>query len=333
MKIELLKPIINNNVSAKRIGMMAVPFATVGTALVSSPAKDVFVKNNDNVNTTAFIEEFLSDKKNKKIDTVLKTFEFEQFGTKGVPLSYSRKNFVEDVKDVDSFELGRYGLEKNDDIDGIAFAPKSQISDVRLKNGVDKLYNNESVSYNSRLNYTMNTLLKGMPEFAMIMGKVQHKTHIYSVDIHTLINLQKSMNNPLYETLSDEGKMVLKLSVLMHDFGKKGGVITPGHAEKSAEYATRILQRYNLSDEVKERVVNHVANHHWFEKFNKGNMDVDGVKEMFKTPEDVCIAKIMAKADLESIGNGFHRKVMGNWVMISQEEFEKRFDDIMSKID
>ena len=55
-------------------------------------------------------------------------------------------------------------------------------------------------------------LIQGFPEFTSIIGKVQHGTHAYTVDIHTLKVLQDVMNDPYYNRLSDMDKTVVKFA-------------------------------------------------------------------------------------------------------------------------
>ena len=166
----------------------------------------------------------------------------------------------------------------------------------------------------------------------MITGKVQHGTHIYSVDVPSLLVLQKSMKNPAYAALSDESKEVLKLTALLHDFGKKGKVITTGHAAISKNYAQSFIDNYNLSPEVKERVLNQVKNLHWFESYNKGLLDAKGVINIFKTQEDLEIAKILAKSDFESVNPDFHLFRMNPNKILTRSEFDAEFAAKMAQI-
>lgn len=166
----------------------------------------------------------------------------------------------------------------------------------------------------------------------MTIGKVQHGMHLYSVDIHSLLVLQKSLNNPLYKELSNESQQVLKLTALIHDFGKEGKVITRGHATISRAEAEKFIDNYNLPKEIKERVLNQVEHHHWFKSYNKGILDEEGILKIFNTPEDLKIAKILAKSDFESVNPNFHLDNMNPTKLLTQEEFDKEFADKMAKI-
>ena len=166
----------------------------------------------------------------------------------------------------------------------------------------------------------------------MTIGKVQHGTHIYSVDVHSLKVLQSAMNNPEYAKLSNESKEVLKLTALIHDFGKKGNIVTPGHAIESRREAELLLKNYDFPQNIKDRVLNQVENHHWFERYNLGKANAQDIREIFKTPEDLKIAKMLAKGDFESVNPQFHLQRMVPNRILTQEEFDTVFAKKMSEI-
>ena len=131
----------------------------------------------------------------------------------------------------------------------------------------------------------------------MMIGKPQHGTHIYSIDIHTLELFKKALNNPSYACLSAEGKEVLQHAAIMHDYGKMGHIKSPGHAKLSRAYAEKVLaSNDNIPQDVKNRILNLIENHHWFEAYNKGYMSPDEFAKIFPTWEDRVIAMILAFA-------------------------------------
>ena len=291
-----------------------------------------------------FIANFIKGQ-NKTLEKIILTLDFTGYGKKGIPLKYPREQFLQDINDTiknlspqrQEDILKQFNLAKGfNDIDGIPVingktgnSPEAQ----KIKALIEKFYyKNESTFADPEIKKAFDEIIKGFPEFNMITGKVQHGTHIYSVDVHSLKVLQKSMNNPSYAALSDEGKEILKLTALMHDFGKKGKVITKGHAAISRKEAELFIDNYNLPNSVKERVLNHIENHHWFEAYNKGILDEQGVKNLFKTPEDLEIAKILAKADFESINPSFHLNIMNPGKTLTQAEFDAEFALKTSKL-
>lgn len=344
MKIEKVG-LSNQNAKSLKNAALISSFitASIGAGIKSAPIKDTFEISSANNNSKIFIQDIIQGK-DKSAEQVLKTFDFTQYGKNGLPLKYSRKNFVKDLKFVTMMfpkqkkaqMLGKFNLRLGQgDIDGIASLQGSDangFTDKKFQQHIEKFYNNKVDIEDIKVQEAMQKIINGMPEFTMTIGKVQHGTHVYSVDIHTLEVLQKSLNHPEYENLSDEGKQVLKLSVLMHDFGKNGNVVTKGHARQSKADAKMVLENYDISQNIKDRVLNQVENHHWFESFNKGLTTADDVKNIFKTPEDLKIAKIMAKSDLESISPDFHRHILNEDKFLTQAEFDEEFAQKMAKV-
>ena len=84
------------------------------------------------------------------------------------------------------------------------------------------MYNNSIETDKEELNNQLNYIIKAFPEFINTIGKKQHGTHKYTLDIHQLLVLAYSINNPNYKTkLNAQDKTILKLSAIFHDIMKK----------------------------------------------------------------------------------------------------------------
>ena len=283
-----------------------------------------------------FIKHFIANN-NSKAEKILQNFDFSQFGKDGLPLKYARSSFNSNVEAIikslpqneveiilQHFGLvrGAAGFDglpnnavfKNETIskEGIAAAGKIQKEIEKF------VLNNEVMISDKETKEVLDGLVKGFPEFTSIIGKKQHGTHDYSIDIHTLKVLQSAMNNPLYKTLNDKDKTILKYSILLHDLGKKGGIRDEGHASLSADYCWSILDRYTFPAGVKDRIIDIVDNHHWFEKYNTGNATAENIAVRCRRPEDLKIYEIFAKSDLENVNSTFHFERTGTK---SPEEF------------
>lgn len=153
----------------------------------------------------------------------------------------------------------------------------------------------------------LNSILKGIPEFAAYFSKPQHSGTKYSLDVHILKVLQDSLKDPDYAQLGDQDKIVLKFATLLHDIGKRylGSSSDTGHAALSSEYVYSILDRFKLSDDMKDRIISIVENHHWFKDFNNGVLNENTVATLARRPQDWLIYKIMAKADLVNVSEDF----------------------------
>lgn len=102
-----------------------------------------------------------------------------------------------------------------------------------------------------------------IPELGEMMGFLQYNPHhLYDVWEHTL----KCM---MYEEIHEEADLTVRLAVLLHDIGKpycrtidESGVgHFYGHAKISAEIAEDILIRLRFSNDIKDKVVELIANH------------------------------------------------------------------------
>ena len=284
----------------------------------------------------------------KKVVDVMKNYKFELYGKQGLPLKYSREQFRNDVWNMISREvpvsqrtefLSRFNLTagQNGVLDGIpvlkGFVPKTN-AERKMVALIEKFYQNETViTGNPHAKAVLDNVLKKHPEFAMMIGKAQHGTHIYSVDVHSLEVLKKSLNNPIYESLSDDGKEILEYVAIMHDYGKKGLEITPGHAALSKDFAKGVLASCdNLSDQTKKRIINIIANHHWFEGYNKGYLSSEDFAKLFPTLEDKKIAMILARADFESVSSTFHLGKLVKGRYLTNEQYETTIEGMMDKL-
>lgn len=256
---------------------------------------------------------------NPELEKLLKETDFTIYQKKGLPLVYTREQFLSDFSRVLS-EMDETSKAKllnkmqitlvNNDAGKLAgynkiinldFLPENTHEQKALELAKKFILENKVNTNNDKLNNALNSLIKGMPEFINIIGKLQHKTQDYSVDIHILTVLNYILNNPLYETLSDIEKLCIKLSTIVHDISKPQGINDKSHPMLSALYARDILTKFNLPCEIKDRVFELVKNHHWLELYNTEQKDVSYIASLFRRKGDIKIARIMAEADLKAI--------------------------------
>lgn len=291
------------------------------------------------------LKTFLSFDNNEYI---IKEFDFEQYASEGLPLKYSRVQYILDLKSVlkqinenESETLSNYiGITLTEE--GFEKFPViiNQIpSDftVEMKNALEIIniftqnftLNNSVTIEDEQPKFILENLIKGLPEFTTVIGKPQHKTHKYTVDIHILSVLQKAIKNPLYKELSDTDKMALKFAIILHDFGKRGAIIDEGHAILSAHYAIGILDKFDIDDNLKFQIISLVKNHHLLGKYNKQEVDKNYIASFYKDLNDFKIAKIFAKADVSSVNDYVHLKWYNS---CGEEEFEHDFENKMNEI-
>ena len=88
--------------------------------------------------------------------------------------------------------------------------------------------------------------------------------HMYPVDIHSLKavkaleNIQEPSLQELYDDLTNDEKLLLKIVTLFHDTGKGR---KQDHSEVGAKLILPFVKRFNFNDELCQRAVNLVKNH------------------------------------------------------------------------
>ncbi len=264
---------------------------------------------------------------NPQAERVLSEFDFAQYGKSGLPLKYSRADFVANVKNIlkdlspaeQGVILSHFGLDVK--FDGLMNNKPFDLDEASpsIKAAADKVLaeienftlKNEVEIADKEVKEVLDALIQGLPEFTATVGKQQHGTHAYSTDIHMLKVLQSVIKNPEYAKLSDEAKTIVKFSALLHDIGKATGVEDAGHYRTSSDFMASVLDKFNLPEKVKRRVIDTVDDHHWFAAFNEGEISAKQAAAQMRHPEDFAIYKILAKADLENVNDGFHLEKTG----------------------
>ena len=248
----------------------------------------------------------------------------------GVPLSYSREKFLKDLSRICSTPEDIDILKKKTDITPILTKEEDKqiitgydgiikLNELDLNNAKEKqiydcmnrfLYDNSVISSNKQLNKNLNYVIKACPEFINCIGKKQHGTHKYTVDVHSLLLMAYSIQNPSYkEKLNALDKSLLKFSAIFHDVMKQEGVVDKGHQHLSSLYAKSISKKIFSSPEIQDRLFELIDNHHWSEEYSNAVDKKEKAQELafrFRRPNDFEIAKIMARADLKAVNENFY---------------------------
>ena len=213
-----------------------------------------------------------------------------------------------------------------------------------LKNSVGKLFFEILIS-NSENNtlFMMNDsglLLKIIPEFSNITARSQFDLyHAYTVDHHTLRALEfikkLNVNSEKYSNLIHPNKvsrqisckLVLYLSVLLHDIGKGSG---KNHTEKGAKLAKKVLKNLKLKKSFITEVIWLIKNHLIFSEFafNKDINDNSVLKkflEIVNTKEKLRTLYILTVADIGSVNKN-------NWNSWKASLLSKLFEKSMVEL-
>ena len=248
---------------------------------------------------------------------------------KGLPLTYTKAEFLSDLsklcdtkekKDILSSKTEitlslSNNSEKIEGYEGIINLHKLNRND-EFENSIYEIchkffYENKINTGDKKLDEALNTIIKAAPEFINTIGKKQHGTHNYALDIHQLLVLANSINNPDYKNLNNMDKTMLKISAIFHDIAKQENTIDKGHQIPSSLYARSIIKKFFNNADTKDRVYELIKNHHWLEEFANAEDKEQISKDLayrFRRPNDFEIAKIMARADLMAVSDEFYNE-------------------------
>ncbi len=191
----------------------------------------------------------------------------------------------------------------------------SQITDERTKEVIEKLkekvikfsQNNKIHSNNPKIAELLNNIIKAFPELGTQIDKVQHGAHYYDIMKHSLKVLQKVVQNPEYDKLSDSDKRIMLICSLFHDGTKAEGLDDKLHDEEGAFDTYYIINKLNLPREENIKIYTLIKRHEWL-KYINNNLYKDFVQKRqqsvaFDLQYDNLfeLAKIFTIADLKAI--------------------------------
>ena len=261
----------------------------------------------------------------------------------GIPLLYTRNDFLADLnslcqsdEDIDILVqktginplfqdgensnkiTGYNGIIKLDELD-LDNPKEKQIYNLMHK----FLYENKVITKDENFNKQLNTIISACPEFINIIGKRQHGTHNYTLDVHSLLVLAYSINNPAYlSKLNSLDRSLLKVATIFHDIMKQENTVDRGHQNLSSLYSRSILFKIFDSSEILNRIFGLVDNHHWLQEYSESPNKENTAKKLafkFRMPNDFELAKIMADADLKAVSPSFYEN---HKYMLTADELE-----------
>ena len=262
---------------------------------------------------------------------------------KGLPLEYSRKDFIQDfnklTKNLSNEDKKKvfehFGFKINSANDIINFPnpdTKGEIDD-NLKNVIEQgqeyinrfmLENKVKLAPEDKaLETELNNIIQAFPEFVSVIGKPQHRGD--SIDYHTIDDMKRILNDENFKSLSPAEQKILTTATLFHDFGKVQGEVDEGHAKKSAVLTKEILKKTDLSFDEKERIYNLINHSHWLVD-GRSNEDI---AFDFRRPNDFKMAE-MYKPEIATLVNK-----LDSWgrywkdPSIKEERLEKRHEYTM----
>ena len=243
----------------------------------------------------------------------IESFDMSKYETSGLPLKYSRQEFTQNLKNLvndlpiakqkeilEKFNIQLIYTGKDFELQDIPKIPSNEnlktSLDKAIKEEIEKFTNkNEFNVDNQEVKAFLDDFIKIAPEFLFTVGKKQHGTHTYTLDVHTLKVLQNAIEHSEYKNLSSEDKLILNTAILLHDIGKRyidEKTADEYHVEESYSSAINLLDRFNLSTDIKQRIVKLIENHEFYKQYN-------GAYQSFKNEEN---QNIQSQKDAEQYG-------------------------------
>ncbi len=160
--------------------------------------------------------------------------------------------------------------------------------------------------------------------------------HQYPVDIHSLMTLKALENigddnvQNIYNTLTDQEKIVLRISSFLHDMGK-------GRKKDHSELGAKIIKDFMTSLNFEQKFIQYahtLVKYHTLMSNIASRQDIYNDKIIFsfiiklKEPIVLKLLYILTYADIDSVGNGaysnFNAKLLKELYFISINAFENK---------
>lgn len=173
----------------------------------------------------------------------------------------------------------------------------------------------------------LSNITRAFPEWNTIVGKKQHKTHDYDVDIHSLNVLQNIMKNPRYRYLPESDRRALQTVALFHDLTKLEGDVDKTHPDYSAFDAYHLIKKLGMKEDKNLQIYQLIKNHDFNEKYTPSNAK-DYAYE-FRQGNNFLMECIMSEADLKSVArNGSFYNRFGGKLKEAESNVSKYVDHI-----
>lgn len=260
---------------------MNTDFTEVGAKLELKYSKAEFLKD---------IEKYLSRLSERDRAKVTNYFGFEY---KQYPDGSRKMNGYPFNNEKEVFRNPEYNAQVSATIEGIRTFVKNFSEE-------NEIVPNDTIS--PTLAKELNKITKAFPELNTIIGKEQHKTHSYTVDIHSLNVLQNIMKNPRYRYLPDSDRHALQTVALFHDLTKLENAVDKTLPDFSAFDTYHLIKKLGMSEERNLQIYQLIKNHDFNEKYTPSNAQ-DYAYEL-RQGNNFLMECIMSEADLKAVDRG-----------------------------
>ena len=174
---------------------------------------------------------------------------------------------------------------------------------TKLTPEVIKFTQNNSVMVQNapQLSKDLTNIIKAFPEFLTTIGKVQHGTHDFTLDVHCLKVLQGAMKNPQYQTLSQKEKYHMQIIALFHDITKAELKRDSEHPRNSAFDVYYLLDKLNMKEKDKLKIYQVIKNHSWLAYYDFSNKMRKKIAYDMRSGNAFKLQSILTEADLKGV--------------------------------
>lgn len=124
-----------------------------------------------------------------------------------------------------------------------------------------KRLNEMLLDVNQEVKELVKLIVENIPEWERLLGLEQHDIHDYTLDVHTLLVLEKVREFEKFRNLKEENRLILLYAGLLHDIEKKEKEVDPSHPERGAVKSSQILYRLGFSEGFINSVYSLIKNH------------------------------------------------------------------------
>ena len=174
---------------------------------------------------------------------------------------------------------------------------------IKLALEVIKFTQNNTVTIKNSpdLSKDLTAIVQAFPEFLTTIGKVQHGTHDFTLDVHSLKVLQGVMKNPNYKTLDEKDKKLVRIAALLHDLTKAENKPDSDHPKNSAFDVYYLLDKLDMKEKDKLKIYQVIKNHSWLAHYDFSKDMTQKTAFDMRSGNSFLMQTILTEADLKGV--------------------------------
>ena len=173
----------------------------------------------------------------------------------------------------------------------------------KLTPEVIKFTQNNSVTIKNApdVSNDLTAIVQAFPEFLTTIGKVQHGTHDFTLDVHSLKVLQGVIKNPLYQDLDKKDQKLLRIAALFHDLTKAENKPDSDHPKNSAFDVYYLLDKLDMKEKDKLKIYQIIKNHSWLAHYDFSKDMTQKTAFDMRSGNAFLLQTILTEADLKGV--------------------------------